>query len=308
MTFLSQAAAGEFAAAGVAVEGKALTALFRDAEMLPGSGSQRALAFKCKTHARIDDHIVEFTVPRAGGGETSTRFWRINGRALMGADGDFLGYRGNAIDITAQYAHEVRVARASQVDELTGLANRRKLTERLTATLTAFPQARRSCALMMLDLDRFKQVNNTMGHHAGDDLLQQVAKRLTTIFADRGEIGRLGGDEFQILLPDIDDRGTLGELANRIVQSLSQPYQINGQRAIIGTSVGIAIAPYDGVDAEELTRAADMALYAAKETRGTFRFFTSDLSATANRAAELAGDLRDAIESGALGVPYQPTG
>lgn len=306
VTFLSQAAAGEFAAAGVAVEGKALTALFRDAEMLPGSGSQRALAFKCKTHARIDDHIVEFTVPRAGGGEPSTRFWRINGRALMGANGDFLGYRGNAIDITAQYAHEVRVARASQVDELTGLANRRKLTERLTATLTAFRQARRSCALMMLDLDRFKQVNDTMGHHAGDDLLQQVAKRLTTIFADRGEIGRLGGDEFQILLPDIDDRGTLGELANRIVQSLSQPYQINGQRAIIGTSVGIAIAPYDGVDAEELTRAADMALYAAKETRGTFRFFTSDLSAAANRAAELAGDLRDAIESGALGISYQP--
>lgn len=306
ITFLSKAAARDFAAAGITAEGQALTTLFRDAEMLPGTGSQRALAFKCKTRARIDDHIVEFTLPRASGGEAATRFWRINGRALMNAQGEFLGYRGNAIDITAQYAYEVQAAQASQVDELTGLANRRKLTERLTATLAAFRQARRSCALIMVDLDRFKQVNDTMGHYAGDELLQQVARRLSAIFADRGEIGRLGGDEFQIMLPDVDDRGTLAELANRIVQSLSQPYQVNGKRAIIGTSVGIAIAPYDGLETDELTRAADMALYAAKEARGTFRFFTSELSAAAGRAAELANELRDAIEAGALQVAYQP--
>jgi len=131
------------------------------------------------------------------------------------------------------------------------LANRRKLNERLTATLAAFRATKRSCALMMLDLDRFKQVNDTMGHPAGDELLKQVAQRLTAIVKDRGEVGRLGGDEFQILLPDMDDRGILSELANRIVQSVSQPYQVSGRRAIIGTSVGIAIAPYDGIDADQ---------------------------------------------------------
>jgi diguanylate cyclase (GGDEF)-like protein len=158
----------------------------------------------------------------------------------------------------------------------------------------------------MLDLDRFKQVNDTMGHHAGDELLQHVARRLVAIIGERGEVGRQGGDAFQILLPDMDDRGSLSELANRIVQSLSQPYQIGGKRTIIGTSVGIAIAPYDGLDAEELTRAADMALYAAKEQRGTFRFFTTELSAAATRAAQLADDLRDATEQGQLGLAYQP--
>jgi diguanylate cyclase (GGDEF)-like protein len=243
---------------------------------------------------------------RPGSHETVSRWWRLTGRPLTDSKGAFCGYRGSAIDITAQYTKEVQAARQSQVDELTGLANRRRLGERLTAMLAAFRQARRSCALIMLDLDRFKQVNDTMGHHAGDDLLQQVARRLVAIIGDRGEIGRLGGDEFQILLPDWDDRGKLGDLAGRIVQTLSQPYQINGKRAIIGSSVGIAIAPYDGVDAGELTRAADMALYAAKESRGTFRFFTSDLSADAMRAAQLAGDLRDAAESGQISIAYQP--
>ena len=115
------------------------------------------------------------------------------------------------------------------------------------------------------------------------------------------------GDEFQVLLPDMDDRGTLGELANRIVQSLSQPYQINGRRAIIGTSVGIAIAPYDGVNAEELTRAADMALYAAKEARGgTFCFFTTELSDAASKSAKLGERLRDAVDQGDLTLAYQP--
>lgn len=306
ITFLSQQARREFESAHEPVVGQQLTAVFRDAEMLPGTGSQRALAFKCKTRAKIDDHIVELRLARAGSQDKTTRWWRISGRPLLANNGDFLGYRGSAIDITSQYVKEVQVALQSQVDELTGLANRRKLTERLTATLAAFRQSRRSCALLMLDLDRFKQVNDNMGHQAGDELLQQVAKRLTSIIGDRGEIGRLGGDEFQVLLPDMDDRGALSELANRIVQSLSQPYQIKGKRAIIGTSVGIAIAPYDGVEADELSHAVDLALYAAKESRGTFRFYSSDLSAAANRAAALAGELRDAVERGDLTLAYQP--
>ncbi len=306
VSFLSQQALREFESAGTPVIGEPLTAIFHDAQTLPGAGSQRALSFKCKTRSRIDDHIVELRLSRAGSNDKSSRWWRISGRAMTTPEGEFLGYRGSAIDITNQYANEVEAALQSQIDELTGLANRRKLGERLAATLAAFRQSRRSCALAMIDLDRFKQVNDTMGHQAGDELLQQVAKRLTTIIGDRGEVGRLGGDEFQILLPDIDDRGVLSELANRIVQSLSQPYQVQGKRAIIGTSVGIAIAPYDGVEAEELNRAVDMALYAAKESRGTFRFYTSDLSAAATRAAELASDLRDATERGDLSLAYQP--
>ena len=148
----------------------------------------------------------------------------------------------------------------------------------------------------MIDLDRFKQVNDTLGHPAGDELLKQVAERLKKVVPDNCEIGRLGGDEFQIILPDIDDRGRLGEIAKKIIEMVSQPYSIEGSRCVIGASVGIAIAPYDGIDAEEIVRSADLALYAAKGGgRGQFRFYSSDLHADAERRRQIEEDLRDAL-------------
>ncbi len=307
LSFLSQRALDDLGFTAEELVGKPVSQVFTDIEPEPGAPQQRAIGFKIKAHSRIEEHIVAVTAAKARNPEFATRWWRLNGRPMVDAGGNFLGYRGSAVDITSQYAHEMQVARQSQIDELTGLANRRKLGERLTATLAAFRASQRSCALMMLDLDRFKHVNDTMGHPAGDELLKQVAERLKSIVKDSGEVGRLGGDEFQVLLPDMDDRGTLGELANRIVQSLSQPYQVNGRRAIIGTSVGIAIAPYDGVTAEELTRAADMALYAAKDSRGgTFCFFTTELRDAASKSAQLGERLRDAVDRGELSLAYQP--
>lgn len=302
LSFLSQRAITELGDASGELIGQPITRVFNDIEPEAGAPAQRSLAFKMKARSRLEEQIV--AVPDGRG---SSRWWRLNARPLIDAAGTFKGYRGSAVDISSQYAYETQVARQSQVDELTGLANRRKLNERLTAMLAAFRVSQRSCALMMLDLDRFKQVNDTMGHPAGDELLKQVAERLKSIVKDQGEVGRLGGDEFQVLLPDMDDRGTLGELANRIVQSLSQPYQINGRRAIIGTSVGIAVAPYDGLEADELTGAADMALYSAKETRGgTFCFFTSELREAASKTAMLGDRLRDAVDRDELKLAYQP--
>ncbi|OBV11365.1 putative bifunctional diguanylate cyclase/phosphodiesterase [Erythrobacter dokdonensis] len=307
LTFLSQRALDELGEGSEELLGKPLPQVFCDSDPEIGATQQRAIGFKLNARSKIDEHIIAVKAARRRDSEARTRWWRLNGRPMMDKRGNFLGYRGSAIDITSQYEHEMQVALQSQVDELTGLANRRKLTDRLTTTLSAFRASQRSCALMMLDLDRFKHVNDTMGHQAGDELLRQVAERLKGIVRDGGEVGRLGGDEFQVLLPDMDDRGTLGELANRIVQSLSQPYQIKGRRAIIGTSVGIAIAPYDGVDADELTRAADMALYASKEARGgTFCFFTTDLRDAASKTAELGDRLRDAVERNEIDLAYQP--
>ena len=302
LTFLSQRALIDIGQDAETLIGTSLTRVFLDADEDGAGPAQRSLAFKLKARSRLDEQIV--AVPTERG---AVRWWRLNGRALVDANGKFQGYRGSAVDISAQYAYETQVARQSQVDELTGLANRRKLGERLSAMLAAFRVSRRSCALMMLDLDRFKQVNDTMGHPAGDELLTPGAQRLTVLVKGVGEVGRLGGDEFQVLLPDMDDRGTLGELANRIVQSLSQPYQINGRRAIIGTSVGIAVAPYDGLEADELTRAADMALYSAKDTRGgTFCFFTSELRDAASKTAILGERLRDAVDRDELKLAYHP--
>ncbi len=302
LTFLSQRALADLGAESETLIGTPLTRVFLDVDDQGTGTAQRSLAFKLKARSKLDEQIV--AVPTARG---TNRWWRLNGRAMIDAKGQFQGYRGSAVDISAQYAYDTQVARQSQVDELTGLANRRKLNERLSAMLAAFRASKRSCALMMLDLDRFKQVNDTMGHPAGDELLKQVAQRLSKLVGNQGEVGRLGGDEFQVLLPDMDDRGSLGELANRIVQSISQPYQINGRRAIIGTSVGIAIAPYDGLEADELTRSADMALYSAKETRGgTFCFFTSELRDAASKTAMLGERLRDAVDREELKLAYQP--
>ena len=307
LTFLSQRAIGDLGLPAEELIGQPATRIFSDIDPEPGAPQQRSIGFKLKTHSKIEEHVVAIAPKKGSVGENGTRWWRLNGRPRLGMGGRFLGYRGTAVDITSHYAHEMKVALQSQIDELTGLTNRRKLGEKLSATLSAFRTSKRSCALMMLDLDRFKHVNDTMGHPAGDELLKQVAARLKSIVRDSGEVGRLGGDEFQILLPDIDDRGTLGDLANRIVQLLSQPYQINGRRAIIGTSIGIAIAPYDGVDADELTGAADMALYAAKELRGgTFCFFNSGLRDAASKNAMLGDRLRDAVDSGELTLAYQP--
>jgi len=247
-------------------------------------------------------------LPVRAAAEDAEIWWSISGRPQTGPDGAFAGYRGNGTDITAIRQSQKDASRLAQYDSLTGLANRHRMGKRLNATLTAYQSAKRCCAIMMIDLDRFKQVNDTLGHPAGDELLKQVAQRLHRVVTDKNcEIGRLGGDEFQIMIPDIDDRGRLGEIAKTIITMISQPYQIEGSRCVIGASIGIAIAPYDGVSAEELVRSADLALYASKGGgRGQFRFYSSDLHSEAERRRQIEDDLRDAIEKGQMRVVYQP--
>lgn len=235
-------------------------------------------------------------------------WWSIAGRPQFSSDGSFLGYRGNGTDITATRESQKDASRMAQYDSLTGLANRHRMGKRLHGTLTAYQSAKRCCAIMMMDLDRFKAVNDTLGHPAGDELLKQVAQRLERILPDKSfEIGRLGGDEFQIILPDIDDRGRLGEIAKSVITMISQPYQIEGSRCVIGASIGIAIAPYDGLTSEDLIRSADLALYASKGGgRGQFRFYSSDLHSEAERRRQIEEDLRDALAKDQMYVAYQP--
>ena len=240
--------------------------------------------------------------------ENKEIWWSIAGRPQLAEDGSFLGYRGNGTDITATRESQKDASRMAQYDSLTGLANRHRMGKRLNATLTAYQSAKRCCAVMMMDLDRFKAVNDTLGHPAGDELLKQVAQRLARILPDKTfEIGRLGGDEFQIMLPDIDDRGRLGEIAKSVITMISQPYQIEGSRCVIGASIGIAIAPYDGINAEDVVRSADLALYASKGGgRGQYRFYSSELHSEAERRRQIEEELRDALAKDQMHVCYQP--
>lgn len=235
-------------------------------------------------------------------------WWSISGRPQHDKAGNFLGYRGNGSDITASRQSQKDASRLAMYDSLTGLSNRHRMAQRLDKTLIAYRAASRSCALMMIDLDRFKAVNDTLGHQAGDELLKQVAQRLQQVVRETGcEIGRLGGDEFQIMLPDLDDRGRLGEIAKSLISLISQPYSVDGSRCVIGTSIGIAISPYDGITSEDLVRSADLALYAAKGGgRGQFRFYASHLHAEAERRRKIEEDLRDALQQDQMWLAYQP--
>ena len=281
--------------------GKPLGDLFMTEQDDDPNRTERPLAFLLSARNSISQLNVRLAV---AGQEV---WWEIAGKPQFDEAQRFTGYRGSAKDITRSRESQRDAERLAQDDSLTGLSNRHRMTKRLSATLAAYRNSKRSCALLMLDLDRFKQVNDTLGHPAGDELLKQVAARLGRIVGDKGEIGRLGGDEFQIMLPDIDDRGALGELGQRLIQMISQPYSINGARAIIGTSVGIAIAPYDGLDTEELVKATDLALYAAKGGgRGQYRFYSSDLQDGAKHRRQVEEDLRDAITNSELSMHYQP--
>lgn len=278
--------------------GKPLQGIF---EVDSNTGSERSLALKLSTRKAFTNVMVKAI------DERYDLALKLAGKPIFANSGSFLGYRGSGIDITEERRAEDEASRLAKYDSLTGLSNRHRMAQRIDSTLSAFRAAKRHCAIMMLDLDRFKQVNDTLGHAAGDELLRQVASRLQRVVDGSCEIGRLGGDEFQIMLPDMDDRGRLGEIAKKIIEMLSQPYSVEEGRCSIGASVGIAIAPHDGVTREDVTRSADLALYAAKGGgRGQFRFYSTDLEHDANLRKRMEDDLRAAIDRGEFHMEYQP--
>ena len=300
LTYLSQHIAQTLGEDPAALTGRPFSSLF-ELDREADQGSQRTLPFLLGTHTSF----TELTVCAAG--RPDQAWWALSGIPQLDAEGEFAGYSGHGRDITETLRSHRDASRLAEFDSLTGLANRHRMSSRLDTTLTAYQVAKRSCALMMLDLDRFKHVNDTLGHQAGDELLKQVAQRLGRVIDGKAEIGRLGGDEFQVILPDVDDRGELGELGHKIITMISQPYTIDGARCVIGASVGIAIAPYDGLGSEELVRNADLALYAAKgDGRGRYRFYSSDLHSHADERRRLEEDMRDALAEGQMRLAYQP--
>lgn len=263
--------------------------------------SQRTLPFILTKQSKFDDMPLK----AASNGEEI--WWSVSGKPFRDSAGNFAGFRGSGTDITKMRRSAEHNSKLATYDSLTGLLNRFRMSKLLESTLSAFKLQKRACALILIDLDRFKQVNDTLGHPAGDALLKQVAERLVITIGDREKISRLGGDEFQILLPDVEDRGALGDLAERIIRALSQPYSVDGCRCIIGASVGIAVSPFDGQTSEDLIRNADLALYAAKASgRGRFRFYASELLQAAEDRRLLEEDLRDALAQDQMWLAYQP--
>jgi diguanylate cyclase (GGDEF)-like protein/PAS domain S-box-containing protein len=278
--------------------GRPLTALF---DLDGGHESERSLAF----HLSARSAFQELAVQAALAGEP--RWWSVSGRPIYDQFDNFVGFRGSGTDLTEKRRSQEKVSRLANYDSLTGLANRLQMSHSLEKILSAPQEAHRCCTVMLLDLDRFKHVNDTRGHPVGDALLRQVAQRLERTVGEAGRVGRLGGDEFQVLIPGRTNRARLANMAEDIIHSLSQPYLIDGHSIVIGASVGIAISPDDGLLSDDLIRNADLALYAAKDAgRGRHHFYAEDLHAAAHARAEVEKELRNAIAQGDLQLFYQP--
>ncbi|MEC9368405.1 MAG: EAL domain-containing protein [Pseudomonadota bacterium] len=209
-------------------------------------------------------------------------------------------------DITEQRRIEARIAHLAHHDSLTNLPNRSMLMERIDEAL-ARSRRGESFAVLCLDLDRFKSINDTLGHPVGDELLKQVAKRLQGVLRESDTVARLGGDEFAIVMQGSDLPRMAEELAKRVCRTLSVPFELESHELRIACSIGIAIAPTDGSSADQLIRSADIALYRAKsDGRGIHQFFEPDMDAQlkARRALELA--LGGALARDEFSLEYQP--
>ena len=210
-------------------------------------------------------------------------------------------------DVTERKQAEARANYVAHHDSLTGLPNRLLMQDRLHQAIT---QARRSggqVALMFIDLDRFKLVNDSFGHLIGDTLLKQVAARLSHCLRDTDTVARLGGDEFTIMLPDVDSPQGAGEVAERILADLAQPFKESEQELYVSASIGISLFPRDGAVPEELVKHADTAMYSAKDSgRNSYCYFTQGLNLEVREKVMMESGLRRAIARGELRLFYQP--
>ena len=248
--------------------------------------------------------IEEDHVPRKDGGVAILRTKKI---ALRNAEGHAEYLLGVSEDIAERKRAEAQIARLAHYDPLTELPNRVLFQKSLSDALARRARKGDQLAVHFIDLDRFKTVNDTLGHPLGDALLREAAERLQGCVREGDTVARLGGDEFAVVQTGLSDMSGATRLAGRIVEAMSVPFDLQGHQVVIGASVGVAASPSDGLDADELLKKADMALYRAKaDGRGAFHFFerSMDEQLQARRALEL--DLRRALQAGEFELFYQP--
>ena len=236
-----------------------------------------------------------------------TRWISIAGDPIIDTAGRFEGYRGVGSDITEVRQTQERLTHLANVDVLSGLPNRGRVRQLLGEAVRQAITTNIPCAVMFLDLDGFKPVNDTFGHPKGDAVLQAVAKRLCDEAAGDGHVGRMGGDEFAIVITDAQSRLKVESLADRVIKSIAEPYMIDQTEIRIGVSIGCAFGPVDGATVDDLILKADLALYEAKGAgRGVTKYFSSALQSEQEDRIQLETDLRTAIAAKQFHLVYQP--
>ena len=234
-------------------------------------------------------------------------WWRLTGKPATDDFGEYSGYIGTAADITAEKLAEKRVNFLAHNDTLTGLLNRAKFTEQLKLSVARLERYGSPFSILFLDLDEFKKVNDSRGHLIGDRLLTEVSKRIRSSIREADLAARLGGDEFAIVLNGNCSSDETAALAARLVKMVGEPYQFEEETVSIGVSIGIAMAPINGIRPDQLLRNADLALYRAKaEGRGVYRFYESQMDADVRERRILELELREALKDEEFVLFYQP--
>lgn len=260
-----------------------------------------ALVARARSNREVDER--EMTVIRKDGCRRSVR---LSVTVMHHLQGEIAGYLGTLVDITEQKEAEASIKRLAHFDPLTGLPNRSLLAERVRHDLSRAQRGRESLALMFLDLDRFKNVNDSLGHRIGDEILIQLAKRLAGAVRAEDTVSRLGGDEFILVLPDTDATGA-AHVASKLLEVTAPSYCIEQHQLSCTVSLGIAMYPADGDSFETLSMCADTAMYRAKQRgRNAYCFFTTEMQERSTRTLQLENDLRRALEHGELSLHFQP--
>ncbi len=227
--------------------------------------------------------------------------------AIKDESGDVQEYVAVFSDITRRKQDEEQIRHQANFDALTKLPNRSLLVDRLSQAIVSAKRLSHKVALLFIDLDRFKSVNDSLGHVTGDELLKQVAKRIGECVSESDTVARFGGDEFVIVLPDIVKANEAADVAQRVISAIDQSYRIFGREIYVGASIGITIYPDDSHDSNTMLRNADMAMYRAKEAgRNNYQYYTSLMNEQAQRRMELERDLRKAVDNNDFFLVYQP--
>lgn len=239
-----------------------------------------------------------------------TRIWiSENAHIVRGAQGEFLCYEGTVQDITERRRYQEQLERQANHDQLTGLPNRVLLGDRIAQGIAQASRQGYFLALVFIDLDNFKYINDSLGHAAGDELLKVIATRLTGCLRSADTVARLGGDEFVLVVNDHYRSSSVISLLERVLKDIGRPIMLGGREFHVGASLGVAMYPSDGDDAQILLKHADVAMYAAKNRgRNNFQFFTRELNRQADERLRLEAAMRDALEhaEGGFDVYYQP--
>ena len=261
--------------------------------------------------ARLNEHLSNATpfrdlaMPATRGGRT--RWWSLTAKPLVDAEGRCTGWRGVSTDITDAHRANRQLTWLAHYDALTGLANRHHFRNQLAELLQPADGTEPAFAVLCLDLDHFKTINDTLGHAVGDGLLQEVAQRLQSRTRRSDTVARLGGDEFAVILRGVASAEEAELLTHRLLDGLQAPCEVQGSHIAVRTSIGVAMAPRDGTEIDTLLNNADLALYAAKSAgRGEFRFFAPQMAALTRRRLIIEQALRQALARDELSLDFQP--